>query len=126
MIQIEIEPDDDTDLYVQCVLRGGAPGPVPAAYSAADVLSAELWPSRGAVPLAVGLPVGWLAVNPATGAAQTGYDQGQVYASLPTALVATLYPTVTYTLKIFRRIGGAGGRRERIATALVRVRYLGI
>lgn len=120
---IEIEPDDTTDVVLQCRVRGSG---VASSFASTDTLSAELWQPGGAAPMATSLPIGWLQIAPATGMSQTGYDQGQVVVTLLLSLVSTLQPTVSYTLKIFRVMASDTSRRERIATIKIRIRALAV
>jgi hypothetical protein len=95
------------DLAIQCYARGSL---VTVAFNPDDVLSAAWYPVGSSVPLLIP-STDWYTAK----STQTGYQQGQVQASLSVAQAATLQGSSRYKLAIWRAPAGNPAKIDPIA-----------
>lgn len=107
-----ITPGYDADIPLQCWDRLNNP----AIYQAADVLTVEFRAPGATAPIpSTGITIDWNTKN----GTQTGYDQGQVFASIPAAFSVVVQPSIQYRLNVFRQLGSNPNKTERCASIIV-------
>lgn len=97
-----------TVVAAQCFLRGT--GTEPSVFSASDTLTASVIPSRQTT-VVFNPAADWYTRNHT----QTGYDQAQVQATMTSAQMALLEPSIKYTIVWWRTTTALPGSPEMIA-----------
>jgi hypothetical protein len=97
MEQRQITKGSNETLPMQLHNWGGYTAPI---YTVSDTFTASVYRGQDQPVLFTGV-VTWNTTDPDTGAAQTGYDQGQIVVSLTAANTATLEPGGLYLLDVW-------------------------
>lgn len=115
---IEVQQGSAVTLPIQCYRRpAGEDAPQ---YGSTDTLSCEMRQRGVAAPI-FAPAADWLTVNPDTGAAQTGYDEGQVEAGWTATQGTALQPGNPYWLNLYRATAADPTNPETIAVLQIKV-----